>query len=471
VNINNLLLTKLSITPWTIHPNMLDVIENVITNNISGIDIKLPNVELDKATQVRERGTLINYQVINGKAVIPLHGVVLKKSMGMEGCSGMETTLRIDNTLKHAVDNADVKEIILDIDSPGGTSDGIEETAELIYEIRDIKPIVAYANGMMCSAAYWLGSAASKIYLYGTTEVGSIGVYMMHVDYSRQLDNAGVKVTYIKAGKYKAIGNPHEPLGETGREKLQEMVDYTYSSFVNAVARYRNISVETVLDKMADARIFMGQQAVDVGLADEIRNFDGLIDESYIYSFLKGDSMSIFGKKTEENNANSANSANTTVSVTTSTLEQELAKAKADLESTKTELELVKQELNNLKTSIENSKKIRAFALKMNQSVLGEQLINEGKSIEEAYDSIASVVSAESTSTLADVKKAFEQTASQIAGGAGAANDELDGETPTTQESAMKYCQKKYNCSKVEAWKHARREFTNLFRQQADETK
>jgi ClpP class serine protease len=139
---------------------------------------------------------------------------------------------------------------------------------------------VALASGTMASAAYWIGSAAQAVYITdGTTNVGSIGVVAKHMDVSAAEKTAGVKTTEIYAGKFKRIASQYEPLSDEGRQSIQDAVDYTYALFVEAVATQRGVSTETVLQNMADGRVFIGQQAIDAGLVDGVSTLGEMIQQ------------------------------------------------------------------------------------------------------------------------------------------------------------------------------------------------
>jgi len=121
----------------------------------------------------------------------------------------------------------------------------------------------------MASAAYWIGSAADSLFISGpTAQVGSIGIIATHIDKSQANANQGIKVTEITAGKYKGLGSSHAPLNQASRDGIQAQVDYLYGVFVDTVAAYRGISTDTVLSDMADGRVFIGNQAIEAGLAD-----------------------------------------------------------------------------------------------------------------------------------------------------------------------------------------------------------
>jgi signal peptide peptidase SppA len=195
--------------------------------------------------------------------------------------SGGTSSQLVSQNLAEAVADPGVHSIILAIDSPGGTVDGTQLLADQVHSVRNSKKqIVSLASGSMCSAAYWIGSAAQAVFIVdSTTAVGSIGVVTTHTDTSGAQAAQGLKTTEISAGKYKRIASQYGPLSADGRKTIQDQLDYTYSLFVDAVAKHRGIGASQVLARMADGRVFIGQQAIDVGLVDGVRTMDALIAE------------------------------------------------------------------------------------------------------------------------------------------------------------------------------------------------
>jgi signal peptide peptidase SppA len=187
---------------------------------------------------------------------------------------GGATVEGLTDQLRQAVNDPSVKAIILDVDSPGGDVEGIDELASEIYQARKQKPITAVSNSMCASAAYYLASQASEILVSPSSLTGSIGVYTVHEDDSKCLDNAGVKLTMIKYGENKGEGNPYEPLTDTAREHLQEMVDTFGQQFEKAVARGRGIKAEDVHKKFGQGRVYDAKKAVQLGMADRVGTFD-----------------------------------------------------------------------------------------------------------------------------------------------------------------------------------------------------
>lgn len=260
---------------WAIVPEKLEAVHQALYNRMHNVKMDLSKYE----TRAREAQKETVYTRMDGDiAIIGMEGVLAKRMNLFMAISGGSSTELLMRDYRAAMEDRDVRGILLDVDSPGGTVDGTEALAELVYESRGEKPVVAFANGLMASAAYWIGSASDMVITEETGEVGSIGVYQMHYDYSKADEKAGVKRTLIKAGKYKAAGNDAEPLSREMMDYLEEGVDYIYSLFVESVARYRGANVETVLEDMADGRIFIGRQAMEAGLVDRIGSFEAAMD-------------------------------------------------------------------------------------------------------------------------------------------------------------------------------------------------
>ena len=265
-------------SPWAISSEALIEIQSIYRTHFRGekIDWKAleAKAELFKPTNKDSKP----YEVINGIAVIEISGVLTKGMSFLSWLFGGSSMQQIGNAYQAAISDPQVQSIMLHIDSPGGTVDGTQELADIIYFGKNEKPVIAYSDGQISSAAYWLASAADKIYISGdTNSIGSIGIKGGHVDVSKQEEMAGEKYTDIAAGKYKVITSSHAPLSPEGRQNLQDMVDYIYTVFVGAVARNRNISIEQALN-MADGRTFIGKQAVEVGLVDGVSTFDQVIN-------------------------------------------------------------------------------------------------------------------------------------------------------------------------------------------------
>jgi signal peptide peptidase SppA len=214
-----------------------------------------------------------------GVAVISMYGLIMHRpSMDISGPGGC-STLGLSRKLREAMDDPNVGTIIFDVDSPGGSVDGVDELAAQIFEARKKKKIIAISDCLCASAAYYLAAQATEFVVSPSSLTGSIGVYCMHEDDSEMLAKLGVKLTYIKYGENKTEGNSAEPLGDSAREHLQEMVDSAGVMFEKAVARGRRISADEVHKKFGQGRLFDAKQAVKLGLADRVGTLDEVLAE------------------------------------------------------------------------------------------------------------------------------------------------------------------------------------------------
>ncbi|WP_292332568.1 S49 family peptidase, partial [Mesorhizobium sp.] len=195
----------------------------------------------------------------------------------MGASSGLTSYEGIGFQLKEAAADPAVRSVILDMHSPGGEAAGAFETAALVRDLAASKRTVAVVNGMAASAMYAIGSGATEIVTTETGISGSIGVVLLHADFSRQLDREGITPTLIHAGAHKVDGNPFEPLSDAVREDLQAEVDAFYASFLATVARGRGNRLTAAAARKTEARTFIGQAAVDAGIADRVGSFESVL--------------------------------------------------------------------------------------------------------------------------------------------------------------------------------------------------
>ena len=272
-------------TPLLIHPQKLDAIISGIGPRLLGnkslqlvnanfsIDAIAPEMFSTRKGSKSERG----YPVIDGVAVISTMGALVHRTR-MEADSTMligYNDLAAD--LENAMDNPDVHVILQVYDSPGGEVAGAFEYAKRVFDMRGKKPMIALADNMACSAAYLSASAADEVVITSTGYAGSIGVVMRHVDFSKAMASDGIAVTHIYAGDHKIDGNPCEPLPDDVRASFQADIDKIYAMFIQAVSTHTGLSAEAI--RATQARTYIGQAAVDVGLASRISTADALIAE------------------------------------------------------------------------------------------------------------------------------------------------------------------------------------------------
>jgi signal peptide peptidase SppA len=212
----------------------------------------------------------------DGVALIPVIGSLVNRGAWLGVNSGKTSYEGLQHQVRQAAADPNVKAILLDIASGGGEATGAFETAAIVREAAAQKPVTALVNGMAASAAYAIAAAASTIVTTETGVVGSIGVVMMHADYSRKLEKDGVTPTLIFAGAHKVDGHPFAPLADDVRTDLQKEVDQFYSLFVQSVAAGRK-QLSPAAIRATEARTFIGADAVAAGLADSVGTFDQVL--------------------------------------------------------------------------------------------------------------------------------------------------------------------------------------------------
>ncbi|MDR0216742.1 MAG: S49 family peptidase [Comamonas sp.] len=271
-------------TPLLLHPQKLDAIIAGLGQRLLGTD----GLQIDAAaispraalpaemftTRKGER-TERGYRVNEGVAVISAMGGLVHRTRLEADSSLLIGYNDLAADLEDALAQTEVHAIALVLDSPGGEVSGAFELADRIYAARGRKPIVAVADGMAASAAYLAASAADEVVLTTTSYVGSIGVVMRHVDYSRALANEGINVSHIFAGEHKVDGNPYQPLPTSVREHLQADIEGLYQMFVQAVAKHRGMEEQAVRDTRA--AVYRGVAGVAARLADRIGTADAVM--------------------------------------------------------------------------------------------------------------------------------------------------------------------------------------------------
>lgn len=210
-------------------------------------------------------------RVEGGVATINIHGILMKNPPSWLAWFGIDSTdfSQIRQQLAEAVGNTNVQEILLHVDSPGGTVAGASETADAIKAAGRVKPVIAYIEDLGASGAYYLASQAKQITANLNAEVGSIGVYTVYEDYSKAAETAGVKVHVIRSGEHKGMGIIGAPITDGQIRAVQDVIDGMAGNFIAAVSEGRRISIEMVT-ALADGRVFIAAEAKKNGLIDSI---------------------------------------------------------------------------------------------------------------------------------------------------------------------------------------------------------
>ena len=278
---HELLVAEFLATPWALMPERLSAVSSVLARWSVGTppsDQKKGRIKADRAVRDARRQAS-TAQSAGGVAVLPLYGVITQRGNMIQDVSGpgSTSTQQFGSALRQLLADDTVGQILIDIDSPGGSVYGVAELADEIQSARAQKPVVAIANSLAASAAYWIGCAASELYVTPGGEVGSIGVWQAHQDYSRALDEAGVKTTLISAGKFKVEGNPYAPLDEDAQAFMQTRVDEYYTAFTRSVAKGRGVPIAQARDAMGQGRVLGADAALAQGMVDGVASFDEVL--------------------------------------------------------------------------------------------------------------------------------------------------------------------------------------------------
>ena len=200
----------------------------------------------------------------DGVAVIPVHGILVNR---FPYCWGFVTGYDfIRKQMNAALADPDVKMIVYDHDTPGGEAAGCDELAREIHASREVKPSLAVVNTLSASGGFWLAAPCSRVVCAPSGSVGSIGVYILHMNIQKMLDEMGVEVDYVQRGKFKTSGSPYKSMSREDRDYLQSMVDERYDEFVAAVAEFRGI--EETVARDTEARVMRPTEAIALGLID-----------------------------------------------------------------------------------------------------------------------------------------------------------------------------------------------------------
>lgn len=216
------------------------------------------------------------YKVQDGIAVIPVRGELVNRGSWMDAYSGLTAYETLSSSLRAAAADSAVRGIVLDIDSGGGEAAGAMEAAAIVREVSKNKRVVAFVNACACSAAYAIAAGASKIVVVPSAIVGSIGVVWLHMDYSKALEEAGLKPTFLFKGAFKKDGNQLEPLEPAAKARIGAMISSYYDLFVESVGVHRKKLGEDGA-RETEAGIYVGQGALDANLADEIGTLDDVV--------------------------------------------------------------------------------------------------------------------------------------------------------------------------------------------------
>ena len=242
----------------------------------TGVDLKAYNDSLDPfGDEECDEPEAPLLTVTNGVGIIQIAGVLVTEDSWINAYMGRVSYGEIQRAVMVAVARTDVRNILLDITSPGGSVVGSRETMLMIKAAGKEKPVIAFAE-MAASSAYWLASSAEKRYIAATGIGGSVGVVAKHTEYSKLNEKAGITETVLRAGQYKQLLNSTEPLTSEAVAETMRLLDETYRVFVQDVSSNLGVPFAQI-DAVAQGREYLGQQAVDSGLFHKVSDFQGVL--------------------------------------------------------------------------------------------------------------------------------------------------------------------------------------------------
>jgi signal peptide peptidase SppA len=251
--------------PWALLPSMRSVVAGILARRIAG-QASAPE-DIAAAVVQRRNGPPATEQTV---AVIPIYGVIAPRMNLISEMSGGTTFDKLTAQVHEALAVPNLKAIVFDIDSPGGNVAGATEFAREVLKARSKVPVIAQAQHLMASAAYWVGSCATEVVASPSSLVGSVGVYTIYDDISAHLEDLGVKRSVIAAGKYKGEGVDGGPLSDAAVAHRQALVDSCYARFLADVALGRGISVDAVRSDFGQGRVLNVADALDAGMVTRI---------------------------------------------------------------------------------------------------------------------------------------------------------------------------------------------------------
>lgn len=267
---------------WAITESGMDQIMHAI----EGLEHKdvLEAAQVEDAT--KNRGVLEDkeykyeddmYEVSGSVATMPVYGKMFPRANMMTRLSGGTSTRKLGRAIDEVEEREDIEKMMMVFDSPGGSIQGLTNTARKIRNMET--ETLAFAEGLMASAAYFVGSAADRVVASPDSMVGAIGSVAKIVSKAGKLEDEGYDVKVIRSAEKKAKPSPSEPIDEDSVKEIQKLVNGAHEQFVRQVATNLDISEETVSNTMADGSVINGSEAEGTNFVDQVGTIDEVMDE------------------------------------------------------------------------------------------------------------------------------------------------------------------------------------------------
>ncbi len=233
-------------------------------------------MEDDRRSSDNLKRQMIKGAVSDGLAIIQLNGVMMNHPDEIDIECGACSTSQFSEVVEDAANDPAISAILIDVDSPGGQTLGVDEAAATVRAAAAVKPVIAYTGGLMCSAAYWACCGASAVYCSRMAMVGSIGCYGLIGDVSKYYDSLGIKMYLIKSGANKGDGAFGTPVPESMIKRVQGLVDKIGGMFRADVKASR----PGVSDETMEGQEFLGADAMAAGLVDSVTSYDSAVADA-----------------------------------------------------------------------------------------------------------------------------------------------------------------------------------------------
>ena len=257
------------------HPILFSIL---VFSAIAGATI----VALAITLSVAFRGDDLSFSDVQKVGIIEIEGVILDAQTVLED-------------LKRFREEDSVRAIVLRIDSPGGVVGPAQEIYREVRKTRDEKTVIASMGSIAASGGYYVAAAADGVMANPGTITGSIGVIIEYTNFRRLLDKIGLVPVVIKSGEYKDLASPVKPMSEEERKILQTFADQTHTQFIRAVAEGRGMD-DSAVARLADGRIFNGEQARELGLVDRLGNLQDAVDWAAELAGIEGDVKTVYSR-------------------------------------------------------------------------------------------------------------------------------------------------------------------------------
>uniref|UniRef100_A0AB39C9Z5 Capsid assembly protein n=1 Tax=Aliivibrio phage vB_Alvi_H905 TaxID=3234039 RepID=A0AB39C9Z5_9VIRU len=272
---NKFALNYLMSQPWALDQHLLSLMGGIANREVNSItlDDLIPQALAGKAGKALTRGM---EKREGGVAIIHVEGVISRYANLFTNICGATTTQLLAKDFNQALADTSIKSIILNCDSPGGEANGIHELAEMIYQARGKKRIIAYVGGKACSACYWIASACDQVVMDATACVGSIGTVLQMRVRKPQPDDEFETLEFVSN---QSPNKRLDPQSKEGKDSLQNHLDELADVFIDCTARNMGVTRDTVINDFGGGGVLIGKTAVDKGMAHRLGSLEGVIAE------------------------------------------------------------------------------------------------------------------------------------------------------------------------------------------------